>query len=136
MKNGRLLRLPFFYLSPVKTPADLTKMCRSRKFGFVGLRLLGFCGVGGVFVLPKSDALETAPMRLYGQNSFHALFSRVKLMPFSGTYIFVSVPLIFLVRFVTMGKCHRTTLSSDQQATCSSHHYGLPRRMSRYCVRC
>ena len=64
--------------SPTKTPAALPKICRFQKFDLTGSRLPDFCGVGKVFVPLKLDALETAPMRLNGQNRFHALFCRLK----------------------------------------------------------
>jgi hypothetical protein len=133
--NGRLNYCPFFYHSPVKTPIKLPKICRSQKIDLTGLRLPGFYDVGKVFVPLKFDALETAPMRLNGQNWFHALFCRLKLRAILGTYALLSVPLIFSVRFVKMAQCQRTTLSSDRPAIYSLRHYGLLQRMSRYCGR-
>ena len=71
-------------------------MCRSQKFDLTGLRLPGFCWVGKVFVPPKIDALETACMRLNGQNWFHACFRRLKLGgKIAGFSPFLSVRLIF-----------------------------------------
>jgi len=88
------LVLFLFYCPPAKTPVKLPKICRSQKIGFVGLRLLGDCGVGKVFVPLKFDALETLFLWLNGQNRFHVFFSSVKLRAILETCVIFSVPLI------------------------------------------
>jgi len=50
-----------------------------KKIGFVGLRLLGDCGVGKVFVPRNFDVLESLFLRLRGQNRFCAYFTRLKI---------------------------------------------------------
>jgi hypothetical protein len=48
------------------------------------MRLPGVCDVGKVFVPLKFDALETVPMRLYGQILFQPYFTRLKMMVILG----------------------------------------------------